>query len=274
MKSAAFEFVRASTLSEATTILLESDGAARVVAGAQSLGPMLNLRLVQPRILVDITGIAELTEIEDGDEAVTLGACVTTANIEDGRLPGRGLRALSLVAGRIAYRAVRNRGTIGGSVCHADPAADWVSALCALGAECVIVGPHGLRRLAVEEFITGAFENALAPGELLRGIRVPRLSSDARWGYNKLCRKAGEFALAIGAVLDDRERDRFRAVIGATMGRPIIVTDSRQVRRPDGAGLDEAALLRLFDRYGISDRAARRQHVAIIARAFDQAACP
>jgi carbon-monoxide dehydrogenase medium subunit len=274
MKPAAFEFVRASTLSEATTILLESDGAARVVAGAQSLGPMLNLRLVQPRILVDITGIAELTEIEDGDEAVTLGACVTTANIEDGRLPGRGLRALSLVAGRIAYRAVRNRGTIGGSVCHADPAADWVSALCALGAECVIAGPHGARRLAVEEFITGAFENALAPGELLRGIRVPRLSSDARWGYNKLCRKAGEFALAIGAVLDDRERDRFRAVIGATMGRPIIVTDSRQVRRPDGAGLDEAALLRLFDRYGISDRAARRQHVAIIARAFDQAACP
>src|SRR6185369_3138000 len=121
MKPAAFEFVRASTLSEATTILLESDGAASVVAGAQSLGPMLNLRLVQPRILVDITGIAELTEIEDGDEAVTLGACVTTANIEDGRLPGRGLRALSLVAGRIAYRAVRNRGTIGVCVGHAAP---------------------------------------------------------------------------------------------------------------------------------------------------------
>ena len=79
----------ASTLSEATTILLESDGAARVVAGAQSLGPMLNLRLVQPRVLVDITGIAELTEIEDRDDAVTLGACITTANIEDGRLPGR-----------------------------------------------------------------------------------------------------------------------------------------------------------------------------------------
>ena len=86
---------------------------------------------------------------------------------------------------------------------------------------------------------------------------MARLSSDARWGYNKLCRKAGEFALAIGAVLDDPERDRFRAVIGATMGRPIVVTDSRQVRGPDGKGMDEAALLRLFDRYGISDRAAR-----------------
>jgi len=156
MKPAAFEFVRARTLSEATTILLESEGAARVVAGAQSLGPMLNLRLVQPRILVDVTGIAELTEIDDRADAVTLGACITTANIEDGRLPGRGLQPLSVVAGRIAYRAVRNRGTIGGSVCHADPAADWISALCALGAQCVIAGPGGPRRLAVEDFVTGA----------------------------------------------------------------------------------------------------------------------
>jgi carbon-monoxide dehydrogenase medium subunit len=271
MKPAAFEFVRASTLSEATTILLESDGAARVVAGAQSLGPMLNLRLVQPRILVDITGIAELTAIEDRDDAVTLGACITTANIEDGRLPGRGLQALSLVASRIAYRAVRNRATIGGSVCHADPAADWVPALCALEAECVISGPQGARRLAIEEFVTGAFENALAPGELLQGIRIPRLSSRGRWGYNKLCRKAGEFALAIGAVLDDRERGRFRAVMGATRGRPIIVTDARTVRRSDGAGLDEASIVRLFDQHGITDRAARRQHIAVLARALTQA---
>jgi carbon-monoxide dehydrogenase medium subunit len=272
MKPAAFEFVRASTLSEATTILLASDGAARVVAGAQSLGPMLNLRLVQPRVLVDITGIAELTEIEDRDDAVTLGACVTTANIEDGRLPGHGLHALRVVAGRIASRAVRNRGTIGGSVCHADPAADWVPALCALEATCVIAGPDGARRLAIEDFVTGAFENALMPGELLQGIRIPRLLSVGRWGYNKLCRKAGEFALAIGAVLDDRERDRFRAVIGATRGRPIVVTDARELRRADGTGLNETAVFRLFDQNGITDRAARRQHIAVLARALDQAA--
>jgi carbon-monoxide dehydrogenase medium subunit len=176
-----------------------------------------------------------------------------------------------LVASRIAYRAVRNRATIGGSVCHADPAADWVPALCALEAECVISGPQGARRLAIEEFVTGAFENALAPGELLRGIRIPRLSSRGRWGYNKLCRKAGEFALAIGAVLDDCERGRFRAVIGATRGRPIIVTDARKVRRSDGTGLDEAPVLRLFDQHGITDRAARRQHIAVLARALDQA---
>src|SRR4030081_117334 len=109
MKPAAFEFVRVGTLSEATAILLELDGGGG--AAAQPLGPMLTLPLVQPRVLVDVTGIAELTEIEDRDDAVTLGACITTANIEDGRVPGRGLRPLSFVASRVAYRAVRNRGT-------------------------------------------------------------------------------------------------------------------------------------------------------------------
>ena len=272
MKPAVFEFVRPSTLSDATKILLESNGEAQVIAGAQSLGPMLNLRLVQPRILVDITGIAELIDIEDHHDALTLGACITTANIEDGRLPCHGLQALAVVAGRIAYRAVRNRGTIGGSLCHADPAADWVCALCALGAECLIAGPAGARRLAVEQFVTGAFENVLAPGELLRAIRIPRLSARARWGYNKLCRKPGEFALAIGAVLEDRERDCFRAVIGATRGRPIVLTDARELRRADGTGLNEAAVLLLLDQAGITDRAARRQHVAALSRALDQAA--
>ncbi|MEA2967409.1 MAG: aerobic carbon-monoxide dehydrogenase medium subunit [Alphaproteobacteria bacterium] len=135
----------------------------------------------------------------------------------------------------------------------------------------MIAGPVGARRLAVEDFVTGAFENALAPGELLQGIRIPRLSAHGRWGYNKLCRKAGEFALAIGAVVDDRERNSFRAVIGATRGCPIIVTEAREIRGTDGTGLDATAVTRLFDRHGITDRAARRQHAAVLARALDQA---
>src|SRR3954462_14661962 len=139
----------------------------RVVAGAQSLGPMLNLRLAQPRTLIDVTGIAELTRVSDAPDAVTLGACVTTANIEDGKLPGRGLEHLPAVAMRIAYRAVRNRGTIGGSLCHADPSADWVSVLSALGAECHIAGPNGSRRLPADRFVTGAYETALAANEVL-----------------------------------------------------------------------------------------------------------
>ena len=271
MKPAAFDYVRASTLAEATQLLVEANGAARLVAGAQSLGPMLNLRLVQPSLLIDITGIPELTCIEDAGDAVTLGACITTANIEDGRLSGHGLDALAPVAANIAYRAVRNRGTIGGSLCHADPAADWVSFLCALGAECLIGGPNGERRLPADKFITGAYETALALGEILRAVRIPRVSPRGRCGYYRVCRKAGEFASAIGAVLDDPGRDIFRVVIGATKSRPIVIADARQLARVDKS-IDEAAVLRVLDAQGITDRFARHQQIAALTRACQQTA--
>ena len=131
MKPANFEFARAATLAEAAAILRQADGA-KVVAGGQSLGPMLNLRLVQPSILVDITAIPELTRIEEDADWLSLGACITTSDIEDGRVPVAELPILMTVAGGVAYRAVRNRGTVGGSICHADPAGDWLPALLAL----------------------------------------------------------------------------------------------------------------------------------------------
>ncbi|HVO89434.1 MAG TPA: FAD binding domain-containing protein, partial [Casimicrobiaceae bacterium] len=128
MKPVDFEYARAHSIDHALRLLEDAHGEAKVVAGAQSLGPMLNLRLVQPRLLVDIAGIGELTRIEERPDAVVLGACVTSANVEDGRIPERGLRMLRAVATVTAYRAVRNRGTLGGSLCHADPASDWIAA--------------------------------------------------------------------------------------------------------------------------------------------------
>ena len=268
MKPARFDIVRASSIEHATRTLREADGEARIVAGAQSLGPMLNLRLAQPRVLIDITGIPELTRISEGDDAVTIGACLTTANIEDGRLPGTGLDHLSHVATRIAYRAVRNRGTIGGSLCHGDPAADWISVLCAVGAECNIVGPASRRRLQAGQFVTGAYETALALDEMLEAITLPRLSSRVRFGYFKLCRKAGEFALAMAAVLNDAERGRLRIVIGATKGRPIVLADGRQLLR--GAELDEAAFCGVLEQHGIRERTLQRQQFAALTRAYGQ----
>ena len=134
MKAAPFAYERPSSLDAAITLMAEAKGAAKIMAGGQSLGPMLNLRLVQPDLIIDITGLAELKHTERSGDELVIGACVTHGDIEDGRIPDVTRDAMRRVAGGIAYRAVRNRGTIGGSLSHADPAADWVSALPALGA--------------------------------------------------------------------------------------------------------------------------------------------
>jgi carbon-monoxide dehydrogenase medium subunit len=266
MKAAAFEFIRAGSVDDAVRLLAENGASARLVAGGQSLGPLLNLRLTRPSLLIDITGVPDLTRIEASDDAVTVGACVTTANIEDGRLPGPGLDVMARVAAHIAYRAVRNRGTLGGSLCHADPAADWVSLLCALRAECLIVGSGGRRRLPADQFVVAPYETALGPDEMLEAIRIPRLSSRGGCGYHKICRKQGEFPLAVAAVVDDRARGCLRAVIGSPRRRPLVVEDARTLWRQDGA-LDEAAASRVLDDGAIIDRAARRQTLTALCRA-------
>ncbi|HZP77845.1 MAG TPA: FAD binding domain-containing protein [Pseudolabrys sp.] len=273
MKPSAFDLVRPATLADASRILSESNGGARLVAGCQSLGPMLNLRLATPHTLIDLTSIPELTQIVDDSESVTIGACVTTAFIEDGRLPGRGIDPLAHIARNIAYRAVRNRSTIGGSLCHADPAADWVSTLCVFDAECLVYGNGKQRKIAADQFITGAYENALTAGDILQAIRIPRLSESARCGYYKVCRKAGEFASALAAVIHDPTTKRLRAVIGATHGKPIVIPDARSLFGTDKS-VDSAAVLSLLDRHNITDVTARHQQVAALSRAYRQAVSP
>src|SRR5262245_26193297 len=276
MKPTNFEFARATGLVEAATILRQAAGSARAVAGGQSLGPMLNLRLAQPSMLVYITAIPELTHIEEDAGGVTVGACVTTSDIEDGRVRMEELPILAIVAGGVAYRAVRNRGTIGGSICHADPAGDWLPSLCALGAECIVTDGSHVRRLPVERFVTGAFEVSLAPGELLQSIHIPRPSRAAGCGYYRVCRKAGEFALASGAVVLDPDRGCFRAVNGATQGRPVVVDDARTIfngvpQRGGAARLDEAAAAELLRRAGPATSVSVRLHLTALARAAAQA---
>jgi carbon-monoxide dehydrogenase medium subunit len=239
MKAAAFALGVPATLAEA--LQEAARPGARLIAGGQSLRPMLNLRLAQPETLVPVARLAELGGAGEAAGDITLGAAVTHAAIEDGRTPDLAGCILAGVAAHIAYRAVRNRGTIGGSLCHADPAADWVTVLMALGAEALIAGPSGTTALPVAEFVRGAFQVALGPGEVLRAVRIPRPSAAARWGYVKFCRKPGEFAHAMAAVLIDGAASR--AVIGATGGRPVILTGDAM--RPeavaaalDGSGLD------------------------------------
>ena len=149
MKPVAFDYARPASGRRRRCGLLAGNADAKVLAGGQTLGPMLNLRLAQPALLVDITRIPELAARHEDGDAITIGATVTHAAIEDGRVPDPTGGFLARVARGIAYRAVRTRGTIGGSLAHADPAADWLACLAALGRRgCRSRVPHGSRRVA------------------------------------------------------------------------------------------------------------------------------
>ncbi|HZM44325.1 MAG TPA: FAD binding domain-containing protein [Burkholderiales bacterium] len=246
MKAAAFDYARAGSITAAVDLLSASEGRAKVIAGGQSLGPMLNLRLAQPALLVDIRHIRELNEIRQTEEGCIVGSCVTHAAVEDGEVPDFTRGFMKKVAAGIAYRAVRNRGTIGGSVCHADPAGDWVVALTLLSAVALIEGPGGRSEMSLQEFVTGPFSTQLDPAQILVGMRIPRLAAQARWSYYKFCRKPGEFADAIGAILHDGS-GACRAVIGATSGAPRVIEDARfLVERSDpgrmGSALEAAGV--------------------------------
>jgi carbon-monoxide dehydrogenase medium subunit len=224
MKPVAFDYARPKGIDEAIA-LLGANPDAKILAGGQTLGPMLNLRLAQPALLIDITRIAELAAAGEDAQSITIGATVTHAAIEDGRAPDPASGFLARVARGIAYRAVRSRGTMGGSLAHADPAADWLSCLSALGADVLLRGPRGARSLPVAAFMRSAMETELSHDEVVTGIRVPKFSSRARFGYHKICRKTGEFAEAIGVAVHDPDRDVFHLVASTTAGRPIVLED-------------------------------------------------
>ena len=255
MKPAPFDYERPGSLGEALELLADPGIFSKVIAGSQSLGPMLNLRLAQPDLLIDICAIPELRSTSDQRNYIDIGACVTHADIEDGRIPDVARGMLGFVAQRIAYRAVRNRGTVGGSLAHADPAADWVSVFPLLRAEIIARSSAGERRIAAEDFMISSFITVLQPAEIICTVRVPKLSSRARWGFYKFSQKAGEFAHVIGGVLYDPEAECFRAVIGAIERPPIIISDASTLFNgsfaPDIANrIDSRAVLDLLDQKG------------------------
>jgi carbon-monoxide dehydrogenase medium subunit len=277
MKPAPFSYERPRDLDAALSMLAASNGSAKILAGGQSLGPMLNLRLVQPELIVDISGLAELKRADISGDELVLGALVTHADIEDGRVVDVTRGAMRGVAANIAYRAVRNRGTIGGSLSHADPAADWISALAALGARVTLRSLAGARTMAIEAFVVGALESALQAGEVVEAIRVPTRSASAHWGYAKSCRKTGEFAHAIGAVLIDPAAAAARVVIGAIDTAPIVVTDAAglfggRIAADYKERFDARFADALLARAGIDDVVQRHIHVGVLRRAVQEAA--
>lgn len=277
MKPAPFAYERPRDLQAALAVMAQADGAMKIMAGGQSLGPMLNLRLVAPDLVVDITGLTELKQVERRGDALVIGACVTHADIEDGRIPDVTRGAMRRVAAAIAYRAVRNRGTIGGSLGHADPSADWISALSALGATLTLRSLRGARTVAVNDFIVGALESVLAADEMIEAVQVPAMAASARWGYVKACRKTGEFAHAIGAVLVDPDAPSARVVIGALDAAPIVIAEPSalfggRIAADFHQRFDPRVADAILAKAGIADAADRHIRVAVLRRAVAEAA--
>jgi carbon-monoxide dehydrogenase medium subunit len=272
LKAAAFDYARPRELPEALRMLSEAAGTAKALAGGQSLVPMLNLRLARPGLLVDLMRLEELKGLSDGGDHWWIGAGVVHAALEDaaGSMPGAEM--IPEVARGIAYRSVRNRGTLGGSLAHGDPAADWPLALATLDAEAEIAGPKRARRLPVDELLAGAFTTTLAEDELIVAVRVPKVSATARWGYWKFCRKPGEFPEASAACVFDRERGVARVAVGALDGPPLAMPQVADAVASTGALPDlpdlDAALADRLPRLGATSR---RLHAVALRRALKRA---
>jgi aerobic carbon-monoxide dehydrogenase medium subunit len=193
MKPAPFRYFAPDTVDEAVALLAEHGDDAKVLAGGQSLVPLMNLRLAQPAVLVDVNGIADLAHVRDDDGHLAIGALTRHHAVASSAHP-----LLAAAASCIGYPAIRRRGTLGGSVAHADPVAEMPCIALTLDAELVAAGPGGRRTIPAREFFLGYFTTALAPDELLVELRFP--AGTAGWAFQEFARRSGDFAIAAVAA--------------------------------------------------------------------------
>lgn len=274
MKAASFEYVKPATLAEALQALARSDGQAKLMAGSQSLGPMLNLRLARPSHVLDVSRLNELRRVELIEGRIRVGASVTHAEIEDGCFELLRGHPVQEMAARIAYRSVRNRGTVGGSLSHADPAADWILAARALDALVEVRAfEQTPRRIKMQDFMLAAYTTSLNEDEVITALHLPLLNAQAHWGYYKFCRKTGEFAEASCAAYFDPASATAQIVVGALDGAPVALEAlASEVARSgvaaaSGAAID-AALKGSIEQL---DTLGRRMAGAAVARCLAQA---
>ena len=201
MKPSAFEYFNPQSVQEAIELLDRYGDEAKIIAGGQSLVPMMNFRLARPEILIDINGIKELEYIKtEGDELV-IGALTRERDIEQSPLVVEKWPLLSKAISLIGHSAIRNRGTIGGSLVHADPSAEIPTSLCALNGKVKVGGPSGERILEPEEFFLTYLTTSLEPSDLLVEVRIPALPEKTGWSFGELSRRSGDFAIVAVGIL-------------------------------------------------------------------------
>jgi carbon-monoxide dehydrogenase medium subunit len=258
VKAPAFDYVRATSPAHAIALLAEHGDAAKLIAGGQSLLPALNLRLSAPSLLIDIGRLPELQGIHVTGGRLRIGAGSTHAALLAHELVAEHAPLIARALAHVAHPAIRTRGTIGGSLANADPAAELPACALALGATMVVQGPGGERRVAAESFFTGLFETALAADELLVAVEIP-LAPGARWGFAELSRRSGDYAMiGLAAQAADTVRLAFFSA-----GTTAILARHAAAALPTGIEAAAAALAAdLPDHSDLQATAATRLHLA------------
>ncbi|MFY9684482.1 MAG: xanthine dehydrogenase family protein subunit M [Pseudolabrys sp.] len=195
MKPAPFAYTKAKTLKEAVLLLAKHKDDARLLAGGQSLIATLNMRLSAPDLLIDINGIKNLDGIAKKGKYVEIGALARHAQVERSDVIAKHAPLIAIAMPHIGHPAIRNRGTFGGSIAFADPAAELPACLLALGGEIDIAGPRGKRKVKADAFFKGLFETALRPQEMITAVRVPAADKATRVGFAELVRRHGDYAI-------------------------------------------------------------------------------
>jgi len=246
MKLPAFEYACPATLSEAVALLASHDGDAKAIAGGQSLVPMLAFRVASPSLLVDLRKLPGLDQIRITESGVSLGALVRWRDIEDDARLRHAHPLLAAAIKHVAHYQIRNRGTVGGSVAHADPAAEMPGVVVTCEATIAVTGKSGARVIPADSFFQGALTTALAPDEIITEIRFPAWPAGRRFGFEEFALRRGDFALAAAAVFYDQDAGGRAA--NAHVG--VIGVGDRPVRLAtveaalDGARVDAAAIAR------------------------------
>jgi carbon-monoxide dehydrogenase medium subunit len=206
MKLPQFEYACPATLAEAVALLAGGGGEAKALAGGQSLMPMMAFRIAHPSLLVDLRKLPGLSEINISSDGVRLGALVRWRDIEDHAALARAQPLLKAAVAHVAHYQIRNRGTVGGSLAHADPAAELPGIALTCDAEIAVVGRAGARTIKAADFFLGALTTALKPDEIITELRLPAWPVPRRWGFQEFARRRGDFALAGVAAFYDLDK--------------------------------------------------------------------
>ncbi|MDN5931513.1 MAG: xanthine dehydrogenase family protein subunit M [Pseudonocardia sp.] len=242
MKPPPFQYAAPSSVAEAVALLGEhADDDARALAGGQSLVPLMNFRLAQPGYLIDLRRIDELTRIRSDGDTLAIGAMVRQSHAEHSPEVALGAPLLAEALGHVAHPPIRNSGTVGGSIAHADPAAELPAAAMALDAELVVVGPQGARTIPAADFFVGPFTTAIGAGEILTEIRFPR--RDGGQAFVEFARTHGNFALVgVASVIEMDGETVARASIAMSGVGPVPVRAAAAERGLTGTAPDDASI--------------------------------